>query len=112
MTPEKQRIKIAEASQGSIELYNQVWYYWSDSKRHPCKDNDPLKDLNAMHDVMSIFDYDQADEFEDHLCDICKRSNDKKDNPVPWRFAVVNATAAQRARVFLETLGLWENGSD
>jgi hypothetical protein len=70
---------------------------------------DYLNDLNAMHEVVSIFDYDQADEFDDHLCDICKRANDLADNPTPWRFAVTNATAAQRAEAFLKTLCLWKD---
>ena len=65
--------------------------------------------LNAMHEAVSIFDYDQADEFEDHLCDICKRLNDKKKNPAPRRFAVVNATSAQRAEAFLRTIEKWED---
>jgi hypothetical protein len=64
--------------------------------------------LNAMHKAVSIFDYDQADEFDDHLCDICKRANDLADNPTPWRFAVTNATAAQRAEAFLRVFGKWE----
>lgn len=69
---------------------------------------DYCNDLNAMHDAVSIFDYDQADEFEEYLCDICKRLNDEKENPAPWRFAVVNATAAQRAEAFLRVIGKWE----
>jgi hypothetical protein len=64
--------------------------------------------LNAMHKAVRIFDYDQADEFDDHLCDICKRANDEQENPTPWRFAVTNATAAQRAEAFLKTLNLWK----
>jgi hypothetical protein len=68
-----------------------------------------LNDLNAMHEAVSIFDYDQADEFDDHLCDICKKANDLADNPTPWRFAVTNATAAQRAEAFLRTLNLWKD---
>lgn len=65
-------------------------------------------DLNAMHEAVSVFDYDQAYEFDDHLCDICKRANDLADNPTPWRFAVTNATAAQRAEAFLRVFGKWE----
>ena len=63
--------------------------------------------LNAMHEAMSILDYEQADEFDDHLCDICKRANDIADNPTPWRFAVTNAAAIQRAEAYLRTLGKW-----
>ena len=115
MNPEQQRIAIAEA------------WGWTEIEPCTCCDGvsrgytptpgahkkhlpDYLNDLNAMHEAVSIFDYDQTDEFEDHLCDICKRSNDEKENPAPWRlfFAVVNATASQRAEAFLRTIGKWK----
>ena len=99
MTPEQQRTAIAEACGWKTGYRDpEAW--------HPLPDY--LNDLNAMHDAVSIFDYDQADEFEDHLCDICKRLNDEKENPAPWRFAVVNATASQRAKAFLRTIGKWK----
>lgn len=117
MTPEKQRIKIAEAHGWVLnpecdflgKAFPQCWTHDDYNMVFHDYELPDYNDLNAMHDVMSIFDYDQADEFEDHLCDICKRSNYKKDNPVPWRFAVVNATASQRAEAFLRTLNLWES---
>ena len=105
MNPEKQRIAIAEACGWKPDKRGLGWLsphgYYS-------PEPDYLNDLNAMHEAVSIFDYDQADQFEDHLCDICKRSNDEKENPAPWRFAVVNATATQRAEAFLRTIGKWE----
>ena len=105
MTPEQQRIAIAEACGWKPDKRGLGWLsphgYYS-------PEPDYLNDLNAMHEAVSIFDYDQADQFEDHLCDICKRSNDEKENPAPWRFAVVNATATQRAEAFLRTIGKWE----
>ena len=115
MTPEAQRIAIAEAcgwTNVAPRIVKNVKHQgdditvgiWSDDGWIP----DYLNDLNAMHEAVSIFDYDQADEFEDHLCDICKRLNDEKENPAPWRFAVVNATASQRAEAFLRTIGKWK----
>jgi hypothetical protein len=96
MTQEQQRVAIAEAcGEDSDSIVRELI-------------PDYLNDLNAMHEAVSIFDYDQADEFEDHLCDICKRLNDEKENPAPWRFAVVNATASQRAEAFLRTIGKWK----
>ncbi len=92
MTTDEKRIRIAEA----------------------CGEHDKLpdyfNDLNAMHDAVSILDYEQADEFEGHLYGICVQANAEKDNPAPYRFAVVNATAAQRAEAFGLTLKLWEAG--
>ncbi len=69
---------------------------------------DYCKDLNAMHEAIRIFDYEQCEEFEEHLCDICERANDEAENPAPWRFAVVHATARQRAEAFLRTINLWK----
>lgn len=110
MKREQQRIKIAKACGWTgVAPYHNDGPLWGKSPLGTLNGlPDYLNDLNAMHEAVSIFDYDQADEFEDHLCDICKRSNDKKDNPAPWRFAVINATAAQRAEAFLRTLNLWE----
>ena len=110
MNPEQQLITIAEAC-GCRECWiSQNGAHWGFLGENYYSQLLPnyLNDLNAMHDAVSIFDYDQADQFEDHLCDICKRSNDEKENPAPWRFAVVNATASQRAEAFLRTIGKWE----
>jgi len=105
MNPEQQRIAIAEAVGKWHSGWPHEYMNQADRLRHI---PDYLNDLNAMHEAVSIFDYDQADEFEDHLCDICKRLNDEKENPAPWRFAVVNATASQRAEAFLRTIGKWK----
>jgi hypothetical protein len=105
MNPEQQRIAIAEACGKWHSGWPHEYMNQADRLRHI---PDYLNDLNAMHEAVSIFDYDQADEFEDHLCDICKRLNDEKENPAPWRFAVVNATASQRAEAFLRTIGKWK----
>ena len=116
MNPEQQRIAIAEAcGWKNVDAgAGRVWGFTTRHKGTPSESDvcvdipNYLNDLNAMHDAVSIFDYDQADQFEDHLCDICKRSNDEKENPAPWRFAVVNATASQRAEAFLRTIGKWK----
>jgi hypothetical protein len=121
MTPEQQRIAIAEACGWTATVDDDQFWRATRADGSMTSDlwcsmssvwnvgiPDYLNDLNAMHDAVSIFDYDQADEFEDHLCDICKRLNDEKENPAPWRFAVVNATASQRAEAFLRTIGKWK----
>ena len=121
MTPEQQRIAIAEACGWTATVDDDQFWRATRADGSMTSDlwcsmssvwnvgiPDYLNDLNAMHEAVSIFDYDQADEFEDHLCDICKRLNDEKENPAPWRFAVVNATASQRAEAFLRTIGKWK----
>ena len=116
MTPEQQRIAIAEAcgwKNVTLRIIKNVKHegdditvgLWSDSGWIP----DYLNDLNACHKMEKMLTYEQAELFEDELCDICKRLNDEKENPAPWRFAVVNATASQRAEAFLRTIGKWED---
>ena len=87
MTPEEQREAIAQASQGAIEFFEDVWYYFDGERLQPCKDNDPLQDLNAMHEAEKILRIPQYAERLDYC---------------------VDATAAQRAEAFLKTLNLWK----
>ena len=59
-------------------------------------------DLNEMHEAeKQTFKNGAAwSEYYELLADVCGDENDP-----------ISATAAQRARAFLETLGLWDNGS-
>ena len=109
MTPEQQRIAIAEACgwtdfssapyEGAIQ-YGRRPFSCSDSWELP----DYLNDLNAMHEAEKTLNTILAAEYARVLTSIAWQS----EQPV---FAPMTATAAQRARAFLETLGLWDNGS-
>src|ERR1700744_1769935 len=107
LTPEEKRIKIAEA----------CGYQWFPSCH--CKDQhilalsqehadtlilgawiwalapDYLSDLNAMHMAENLLAYEDADAFEDNLCDIVKRDLKGVENPPHWRFGVCHAIATQ-----------------
>jgi len=65
-------------------------------------------DLNSMHKAEKTLDYDYAELFGDTLADICYRENRQLENPFPWTFSQVHATARQRAEAFLRTLGKWK----
>jgi len=67
-------------------------------------------DLNAMHEAEKVLDYEQAQDFGDVMYNLCADENNEQENPVPWRFAIIHATARQRAEAFLRTLGKWEEG--
>jgi len=69
---------------------------------------DYLNDLNAMHDAEKMLNFEQAQFFEYHLCDIVIKENDVLENPLPLRFSVCHAIARQRAEAFLRTLGKWK----
>jgi hypothetical protein len=64
-------------------------------------------DLNACHEMEKMLNYEQAELFEDSLCDIAKSANDVLENPLQSKSFIFHATAAQRAEAFLRTLGLW-----
>jgi hypothetical protein len=69
---------------------------------------DYLNDLNACHEMEKVLTYEQAEIFEDELCDIAKSANDVLENPLQPKSFLFHATAAQRAEAFLRTLGLWQ----
>jgi hypothetical protein len=105
MTPELQRIKIAEACgfemrpDGYFRRVGEVG-----SRGIP----DYLNDLNAMHEAEQTLwekDWTSRHDFVDKLARIMSPA---------WGYHqqsgldLLDATAAQRAEAFLRTLGLWE----
>jgi hypothetical protein len=74
-----------------------------------CEDNfipNYCADLNAMHEVENVFNYEQCENFSNNVADIVHAANREKDYRFPWHFARIHATARQRAEAFLRTLGL------
>jgi hypothetical protein len=95
MTPEAQRIAIAEAC-GTMK-----WSYALPIKIIACTVPDYLNDLNAMHEAerTCIIGKEELEErYWLALYDVCKTTR--------WPF---DATAAQRAEAFLRTLNLWRD---
>ena len=100
MNKEKQRIKIAEAcgwilrhqdGEQWAEVTDGIWGLATDVLP------DYLNDLNAMHEAEKVLNQQQCRDYAGRLgrgADGC--------------FLHVTATAAQRAKAFLRTLGLWE----
>jgi len=89
MTPEAQRIAIAEACGWKTGYRDpEAW--------HPLPDY--LNDLNAMHDAEKVLfgrkDW-SACTYDEHI-NVATSS---------WKW---NATASQRAEAFLRTIGKWE----
>jgi hypothetical protein len=112
MTNEKINIAIAEAC---------GWTFINQVDKHPHglppdgrKDRytsplpDYCNDLNAMHKAEATLDFEQAELFEDELCDVTFKNNDGLENPLPCRFSVCHATSRQRAEAFLKAIGKWK----
>lgn len=100
MTPEKQRIAIAEAC-GHGD-YSTRMNGWHDNQIDGLPNY--LNDLNAMHEAEKILTEEQRIAYSNHTYDVaCKvqRETDK------WRW--ISLTAAQRAEAFLRTIGKWED---
>lgn len=115
MTPEKQRIAIAEAC-GWEWHGDALWpkqsedFYWKIQGKC-CYQTTPdyLSDLNAMHEAENHLRNNQFHyvNYPDALFEVvtgCKWSGDLG----YFTFCFVNATAAQRAEAFLKTIGKWE----
>lgn len=105
MSPEKQRITIAEAC-GWINIGPIGWMDKDGNDWNILPDY--LTDLNAMHEAEKLLeDIDQEGEY---LCQLETIVTGRK----CWKISEANiaalwmATAAQRAEAFLKTLDKWE----
>ena len=105
MTPEQQRIAIAEACGWELRPYGDmlVWYNPKGyacpverDHRNKCLPN-YLNDLNAMHDAEKVLTSEQVTSYV-YLLELM---NERWATPA-------FATAAQRAEAFLCTIGKWE----
>lgn len=106
MTPEAQRIAIAEAC-GIIKQPN-AWTGVKTSTAEFVVIPDYLNDLNAMHEAeRGLSDYDHCT-FRQQLFVGVYNRGEGQTNQTAERGSV-SATASQRAEAFLRTLGLWKD---
>lgn len=107
MTPEKQRIAIAEACgwryspYASVELKNEAILSWirpGNADWQPECVPDYLHDLNAMHEAIGCLTDGEYAEYSKLLIRMFGMTRPRYHD----------ATAAQRAEAFLRTLNLWE----
>jgi hypothetical protein len=119
MTPEQQRIKIAEAcgwkripadDVGSAAklFYGDVW--WRDAENNTIASAEQLpdytEDLNAMHEAEKTLREMQTMAFIDRLGEIVNQGQSDGSYGGIWN--MLFSTAAQRAEAFLKTINLWE----
>ena len=114
MTPEKQRVAIAEACGWRIERRDITGYsVWEPGAEVPAQLTNNLEnklpnypnDLNAMHEAEGMLlakcgNDPQDDLWVDYLANLLMAA------PLCLR---EHATAAQRAEAFLKTIGKWED---
>lgn len=106
MTPEQQRIAIAEAC-GWVEdtRQNSVWYH--PTKKGLRKLPDYLSDLNAMYEAEKVLTLDQYQKYVTILHEITSASIQSL-TIRQWR-AIISATSTHRAEAFLRALNLWND---
>lgn len=106
MTPELQRIAIAEAcgwiNQGKRKGVPALNHRWAkpDGRIYSGELPDYLNDLNASREMVLSLAHDEQFEWAHSLMLIVNASG-------PRCGSFANATAAQRAEAFLKTIGKW-----
>ena len=125
MTPEAQRIAIAEACgwqsphhpenvAGMVGWWAQargIWWVTPEGKRVMIRFlPDYLNDLNAMHEAESTKDFHHDQRWIEALVEVGLRATAlrlEKTDGWDWALVCARSTASQRAEAFLRTLNLW-----
>ena len=95
MTPDQQRTALALACPERIRQVNERWQYFDGTYWLDCRQNDPLTDLNAMHEAEKVL-IEHPGLYWFSLAKVVGGS--LKD--------IACATASQRVEAFLRTLNL------
>ncbi len=110
MTPEQQRIAIAELCGWSnihqAENGTSLMGWWSGPPRTSLVIPDYLNDLNAMHEAEKVLTTEQLTSYLNWLDITCGGELELSamvEGP-EYAFGLLHATAAQRAEAFLRTL--------
>jgi hypothetical protein len=99
MTPEAQRIAIAEACGWKTEYRDAI----SSVTALP----NYLNDLNAMHEAEKVLTHDQMIDYSRHVGKLV--TSHLPASRAAWMdFKLINSTASQRAEAFLRTIGKWK----
>ena len=103
MSPEAQRIAIAEACE------TVVWIGPIGGDRKAIIGNstpDYLTDLNAMHGAEKTLNHAEFLKYCDNLHAVMNAHTECHNSPLAWRIC---ASAEIRAEAFLRTIGKWED---
>lgn len=111
MTPEQQRIAIAKAC-GFTDIMLPMGFHqqMSDEKSTQCGGKwrfeipDYLNDLNACHEMEKMLTDRQWVQYEEEIRTVVLGGIRLVSQ---WTKADIHATAAQKSKAFLQTLGLW-----
>ena len=103
MNADQQRAAIAKRWPGVINRMSSfgmvVWGYYSNGTVIPCKSNDPLCDLNAVHEIEKTLTDEQYNKFRWTTKSI------RNDDCIGLSCRCQSATAPQRWEALLRTVG-------
>ena len=110
MTPEAQRIAIAEAcgwKRHPLQMNKNFWIHFPSEKQ--ARDDSTLpdypNDLNAMHEAEKIM---CGNDWKNYIMALHLVTNSNPNGNVGEVFKIATATASQRAEAFLKALNLWK----
>lgn len=119
MTPEAQRIAIAEACGWKANKWQdrrgRLCRGWSTPQGIRFSEQGPpdyLSNLNAIHEAELTLSPSDARDYANTLLSVRERTLDRDYKLCEWfsaRFVCASATADQRAEAFLRTIGKWED---
>jgi hypothetical protein len=116
MKPDEQRIAIAEAC-GWTDCHKSLASNQEQEPHERCLIGNPpkgivhrrlpdyLNDLNAMHEAEKVLSEKQWVQYEEEIRTVVLGGIRLVSQ---WTKADIHATAAQKAKAFLQTLGLWQ----
>ncbi len=111
MTPEAQRIAIAEACPKVFNIvqttFNGRQVHWRLNDGCDGIRVDPLSDLNAMHQAEETLTHTQRENYSNALSNLLEMGYCGEYDAIE-SFNCYHATAAQRAEAFLRSLNLFE----
>lgn len=102
MSPDAQRIAIAEWCGWTWDINDSKQVYWMHKNKPFLSFKEPpdyLNDLNAIHEAEEKLSPSQKDLFANSIIHPTHGPH--------WRFNCLHATAAQRAEALLKTIGKW-----
>jgi len=112
MSPEKQRIVIAEASEWTYEpeeVCGVIYPWLSESGDSYQELPDYLGDLNTCHEFEKTLSEEQKLKYYHYICVAVRKENGQSDHESIYApLHTTHATATQRAEAFLRTIGKWE----
>jgi hypothetical protein len=112
MTPEAQRIAIAEACGWTNIGWNGVYKDWLGSRPNEGRDTYPipdyLHDLNAMHEAEKLLygNLNLPKKYTQQIKNAIRREAGVTKAQMDFDVCIT-ATAAQRAEAFIHTIGKW-----